>query len=373
MYKLNKVILAVSLAALSATAYAQSATYGIGRTATPQEIKAWDIDVRPDFKGLPVGSGSVSQGNKVWDDKCASCHGTFAESLEVFGPLVGGTTKDDMKTGHVLAMSSGSEPKRSTMMKVATLSTIWDYINRAMPWNNPKTLTPDEVFAVTAYLLNLSEIVPDNFVLSDKNIADVQKTMPNRNGMTTKHGLWSVKDKPDVINTACMKNCQKDIEITSVLPDYACDAHGNIAEQNRHFGAVRGADTLLACNPHPSVAELNHTYNTPYKASTSKTSPTTVGITRPETVAPTLAEVTGLDLLKLNKCTACHGVSNKIIGPGFKEIAAKYKGDNGAEARLSNVVKNGGGGVWGGSMPAHGNIKDEDVKKMVQWILNSNK
>src|SRR5262252_589804 len=68
---------------------------GVGRPATPAEIAAWDIDVRPDFKGLPPGSGSVQQGQKVWDAKCASCHGTFGESNEVFTPLVGGTTAED--------------------------------------------------------------------------------------------------------------------------------------------------------------------------------------------------------------------------------------------------------------------------------------
>src|SRR6266498_2553569 len=65
---------------------------GIGRTATPAEIQAWDIDVRPDFKGLPAGSGSVAQGEKIWEAKCASCHGTFGESNEVFPPLTGGIT-----------------------------------------------------------------------------------------------------------------------------------------------------------------------------------------------------------------------------------------------------------------------------------------
>lgn len=373
MYKLSKVILAVSLSVFSLAAIAQPLP-GIGRTAMPKEIAAWDIDVRGDFKGLPKGSGSVAKGNQVWDDKCASCHGTFGESMEVFGPIVGGTTKDDMKTGHVLSMHTGSEPKRSTLMKVNTLSTIWDYINRAMPWNAPKTLTTDEVYAVTAYILNMGDIVPADFVLSDKNIAEVQKTMPNRNGMTRNHGMWEVKGKGDVKNVPCMKDCIKKIEITSVLPDYACDAHGNIAEQNRHFGAVRGTDTLLACNPGPTIAELNRIYNTPYRSTGNASAPTAiVAITKPTTATPTLVETTGLDMLKQNKCTSCHGVSNKIIGPGFKEIAAKYKGDAGAEARLSGIVKNGGGGVWGGSMPAHGNLKDADVKTMVQWILASEK
>src|SRR5438552_2411857 len=77
----------------------------VGRPATPAEIAAWDIDVRPDFKGLPPGSGSVAEGQKVWDAKCASCHGTFGESNEVFTPLVGGTTTQDVKTGRVAALT----------------------------------------------------------------------------------------------------------------------------------------------------------------------------------------------------------------------------------------------------------------------------
>ena len=298
MYKLNKVILAVSLGSLSLAALAQ-ALPGIGRSATPKEIIAWDIDVRGDFKGLPKGSGSVSLGTQVWEAKCESCHGTFGESMDVFGPIVGGTTKEDMKTGRVLALVTGSEPKRSTLMKVSTLSTIWDYINRAMPWNNPKTLTVEEVYAVTAYILNMAAIVPDNFVLSDKNIAEVQKTMPNRNGMTSQHGMWDVKGKPDVKNVACMKDCVKKIEITSVLPDYACDAHGNIAEQNRHFGAVRGTDTLLTCKPQSNVAELNRIYNSPYRPTANASATAiSVAITKPASVAPILAETTGLDMLK---------------------------------------------------------------------------
>src|SRR5438552_17062190 len=78
---------------------------GVGRPATPAEIAAWDIDVRPDFKGLPPGSGSVAEGQKVWDAKCASCHSTFGESNEVFTPLVGGTTAQDVKTGRVAALT----------------------------------------------------------------------------------------------------------------------------------------------------------------------------------------------------------------------------------------------------------------------------
>ena len=147
---------------------------GIGRAAPPAEIAAWDIDVRPDFKGLPPGSGSVAKGQKVWDEKCASCHGTFGESNEVFTPLVGGTTAEDIRTGRVKSLATGGVA-RTTLMKLSSISTLWDYVNRAMPWNAPRSLTTDEVYAVVAYMLHLGDILPESFVLSDRNIAEVQQ------------------------------------------------------------------------------------------------------------------------------------------------------------------------------------------------------
>src|SRR5262245_23581533 len=157
-------VLALLVAGLVGAAHAApaapSASYpGIGRDATPDEVKAWDIDVRPDFKGLPPGSGSVAQGQEIWEAKCAGCPGVFGESNQVFNPLVGGTTADDIRTGRVASLTRKDYPGRTTMMKVPTLSTLWDYINRAMPWNAPKSLKTDEVYAVTAYLLNLADIV----------------------------------------------------------------------------------------------------------------------------------------------------------------------------------------------------------------------
>jgi cytochrome c len=97
-------LLAMGVAAGPAAAQGKSAEDrypGVGRNATGKEVLAWDIDVRPDFKGLPPGSGSVQKGMDVWEAKCASCHGVFGESNEVFSPLVGGTTADDIRTGHV--------------------------------------------------------------------------------------------------------------------------------------------------------------------------------------------------------------------------------------------------------------------------------
>lgn len=239
---------AIALAALSAgsaLADTKTAMANIGRDATPAEVKAWDIDVRPDFKGLPKGSGSVAMGEEVWEAKCASCHGGFGESNEVFTPIIGGTTKDDIKTGRVKGLDEGKSivPQKTTIMKVATVSTLFDYINRAMPWNAPKSLSTDEVYSVLAYLLSLAEVVPLDHVLSDQNIAQAQARMPNRNGMVFYEPMWKVNGKGDVKNVACMKNCPTEAKVMSALPDYAKDAQGNTAEQNRIIGPVRGVDT----------------------------------------------------------------------------------------------------------------------------------
>jgi cytochrome c len=348
------VVLSAALGAFSiGSAWAQTAPWhNMGRDATPAEVKAWDIDVRPDFKGLPAGAGSVSQGEATWEVKCASCHGSFGESNEVFTPIIGGTTKDDIKTGRVKGLEEGKSisPQKTTIMKVATVSTIWDYINRAMPWNAPKTLTTDEVYGVTAYLLSLAEIVPADFTLTDKNIAEVQQRMPNRNGMVFYEPLWKVNGKGDVKNVACMKNCAVDPTVHSFLPDFARDAHGNIAEQNRIIGPVRGADTTKPAPKGPVGS---------------------VALPAPVVVAAAPA-TSGNDpkaLLNANSCTACHGMKSKVVGPGFNEIAAKHKGRADIEAYLIEKIKNGGSGVYGAvPMPAQPQLKDAEAKAIAQWI-----
>ena len=114
--KVFSAVLGVLCACALGAAFAQTDKLaGIGRTATPQEIKAWDIDVRPDFKGLPAGQGSARQGEVIWEAKCTSCHGSFAESSEVFTPIAGGTTADDIKTGRVKSLLPGAnQPQRTS-------------------------------------------------------------------------------------------------------------------------------------------------------------------------------------------------------------------------------------------------------------------
>ncbi|PTT90407.1 cytochrome C [Pelomonas sp. HMWF004] len=347
--------LAAALLALAAlgTASAQSAYPGIGRPATPTEVKAWDIDVRPDFKGLPKGSGSVNLGQDVWEARCASCHGVFGEANEVFSPLVGGTTADDIKTGRVARLNDASFPGRTTLMKVSTVSTLWDYINRAMPWNAPKSLKTDEVYAVTAYLLNLGGIVPADFTLSDANIAEVQQRLPNRNGVTTAHAMWPGKSlgkagPVDVKAAACMQDCATEPKVASLLPDFARNNHGNLAEQQRPIGPQRGIDTTR-----PPGARA--------------AGPITVAATPPAAPVPNAAAA-ALALLKKHSCTACHGMDQKLVGPGFKQVAAKYGARADAEAYLASKIKAGGQGVWGPiPMPAQ-TLTDAELKTLATWL-----
>lgn len=346
MSKFRKSFLTLALGlACSAAAFASNFP-GIGRDATPKEVAAWDIDVRPDFKGLPVGSGTVQDGQDVWEAKCAQCHGFFGESGEVFAPVIGGIQPQDLKTGHVANLITPGFPQRTTFMKVATISTVWDFINRAMPWNAPKTLKTDEVYAVLAFMLNTAGIIPENFVLSDKTIRDVQSRMPNRNGMTTNHALWPGKEfngakKPDTANVACMKNCAPEPKLASYLPAFARNAHGNLAEQNRLVGPQRGADTTrpeLKPGEKPVPAVLP-------KTATAAESPQT--------------------LLQKNGCLVCHGLDKKIVGPAYTDVAKKHAGK---ADYLAGKIKAGGVGIWGEiPMPAQ-TLSDADAKSIAAWL-----
>lgn len=348
--ELGAAAVAVASLCTTAAAKAQPESYpGLGRPATPTEIAAWDIDVRPDFKGLPKGAGSVSKGMAVWESKCASCHGVFGESNEVFNPIIGGTTPQDIKTGRVARLDDPAYPGRTTLMKLSTVSTLWDYINRAMPWNAPKSLTTEEVYGVTAYILNLGGVVADDFTLSDRNIAEVQKLIPNRNGTTTDHALWPGAGfggkAPDVTASACMKNCTREPTLASVLPEHARNAHGNLAEQNRIIGPQRGADT-----GRPPAAGRS-----------------AVAATREASDGGAAAAVA---LTRKHTCVACHGVDNKIVGPSFRDIARKYAGRADAASYLAGKVMAGGAGVWGTvAMPPQA-LAEADARAIAQWLAD---
>ncbi len=338
--------LAFMLAVLGlASSAAQTAYEGIGRVAKPAEIKAWNIDVRPDFKGLPKGQGTVAQGEKLWEAKCVSCHGVFGESNSVFNPIIGGTKPSDIASGNVASLRE-DYPGRTAMMKLSNLSTLWDYINRAMPWAAPKTLTTDEVYAATAYILNLADVLPTDFTLSNANMAEVQQRLPNRKGMTTNHALWpgnefKGQNKPDVQGSSCVKNCDAELKIISRIPDYARDAHGNLAEQNRGVGPQLGIYTVARTSSNTTNnVRIEHNTNSSIN-----------------------------ELVNAHACLSCHASAQKLVGPSFKDIAKKYEATADSAAYLSNKIRAGGAGVWGQvPMPAQA-LSDAQAASLAQWVL----
>jgi len=177
-------------------------SYALGNTARPEVIAGWDIDVRPDGLGLPEGSGSVEDGEELYEDKCAMCHGSFGEGEDQWPKLIGGT--DSL---------TEARPKKTIGSFWPYASTLFDYINRAMPFPAPQSLEPDEVYAITAYVLNLNEIVDEDFVLTKENFTTIE--MPNKDG-------FYVDDRPDTNNTRCMKNCKDATQIKITLgPKYS--------------------------------------------------------------------------------------------------------------------------------------------------------
>jgi S-disulfanyl-L-cysteine oxidoreductase SoxD len=140
----------------------------LGRPLTPDEVRKIDITVAPDGKGLPPGSGSVSAGEALYVQKCQACH----------GPRGAGEPMEQL-TGGVGSLSSG-KPIKTPVSYWPAATTLFDYIRRAMPITSPQSLTNDEVYALTAYILSIDGIVPKDAVLDAKSLPQVK--MPNRDG-----------------------------------------------------------------------------------------------------------------------------------------------------------------------------------------------
>ena len=150
------------------TSWAQSPTYGVGHRPNPEQLKQIDIDVTPDGKGLVPGRGTASTGRDVYTRRCETCHGPTGKE----GP-------QDILAGGQGSLST-PRPQKTVGSYWPYATTLWDYINRAMPFDHPGTLTPNEVYAATAYVLFLNGIVRDQDVLDETTLPRVQ--MPNRNG-----------------------------------------------------------------------------------------------------------------------------------------------------------------------------------------------
>ena len=189
---------------ISFSSHAENRKYNIGKLATKIEIAGWDIDVRPDGVGAPKGSGNAIDGEEIYVNRCASCHGDFGEGVDRWPALVGG---DGTLASH--------DPEKTTGSYWPYASTIFDYVYRSMPFGEAQTLTHDETYKIVAYLLNMNEIIDEDFVLSEKNIGKIK--MPNASG-------FSLPDpRPDVTKykdgQPCMKNCNVPVKIIGKARD----------------------------------------------------------------------------------------------------------------------------------------------------------
>lgn len=189
--KSTAMLAALSLAATPALAD----KLGLGRTALPEEIAAWNGEISADGTGLPAGSGDAIAGEEIFADKCASCHGDFAEGIDNWPKLAGGAGTLDH-----------DDPLKTVGSYWPYLSTAFDYIKRSMPYGNAGTLSDEETYAIVAYILYSNDLIEDDFVLSKETFFDVE--MPNAGGFIldnraeAEYAQWSVEP--------CMENCKSE-------------------------------------------------------------------------------------------------------------------------------------------------------------------
>jgi len=186
--------------------------FHLGREATPEEIAAWNIDVRPDGTGLPEGRGTVAEGETIFAEQCAVCHGDFGEGRDRWPVLAGG--QDTL---------TAERPVKTIGSYWPYLSTVYDYVRRAMPFGDARSLSDDDVYAITAYLLYLNDIVTDeDFELSKENFTSVR--LPNEENFfmddREEEAHYAAKDEP------CMTDCKpgpvkitKRAAVLDVTPD----------------------------------------------------------------------------------------------------------------------------------------------------------
>ncbi|MFZ9061915.1 MAG: c-type cytochrome, partial [Steroidobacteraceae bacterium] len=204
------------------------------------------------------------------------------------------------------------------------------------------SLTDDEVYALTAYVLYLNDIVGDDLVLDRESLPKL--VMPNADGFYPGVGFMSVDGEPDVKAPACMKNCPMSGEEISSLPESVRGAHGNLALQSRPIGYIRQGESLVEVQAAAAGG-----------------------------AAAAVAEVTPEALAEQVGCLACHAVvGTRKLGPSFNEVQARYQAEAGARAMLLAKLEAGGAGNWGEMpMPSVSYLPATDRERLVDWILST--
>mgnify|MGYP001828949930 FL=1 len=191
--------------------------FGLGRPALEEEISAWNWDVSPNGAGLPVGSGDAIDGEEIFAEQCAACHGDFAEGIDNWPKLAGGMDTLDRE-----------DPLKTVGSYWPHLTTAFDYVKRSMPFGSAGTLSDDDVYATVAYILYSNDLIEDDFVLSNETLLDIE--MPNSDGFIiddraqAEYPIWTVEP--------CMANCKDSVKITMRATILDVTPDQNVASSN---------------------------------------------------------------------------------------------------------------------------------------------
>lgn len=271
------------IAAAHADEAGDTPTFGLGREALPEELAAWDLDVSPDGTGLPEGSGDVTTGEALFVERCAACHGDFAEGVGNWPALAGGE-----------GTLADADPVKTVGSYWPYLSTTWDYVHRSMPFGNAQTLTADETYAITAYILYSNWIVDEDFTLSRETFGEVE--MPNADG-------FIVDDRPETEYSKwraepCMEGCKEGVEITK-----RASTLDVTPKDDFDVNPITGTEVAVAIEPEPEAESQ-----------------------APEQAASPDPELVAAGEKVFRQCKACHqvgeGASNRV-GPHLNGIPGR--------------------------------------------------
>ena len=334
MSKSPEILLAALLLATPATAE----TLGLGRPALPEEIAAWDLAVLPDGTGLPEGSGDVLTGEEVFGANCASCHGEFAEGLDSWPVLAGGD-----------GTLTDPRPVKTIGSYWPYLSTVYDYVHRSMPFGQAQTLSVDDTYAITAFLLYSNGIVDEDFTLTHENFTTI--TMPNADGFypddraETEYPLFRAEPCMTDCRSAAPEVTKRAIEL-NVTPK---DEDGNPAGTLPLLSAAETepAETPAETPAEPAVAA--ETADPAPEAVAPETEAPEPAAEEPEEAAadPALIEA-GAKVFR--KCAACHKVGDEAkhaVGPLLNGVVGQAIASAGGFKYSGSLTDLGaGGGIW---------------------------
>jgi len=341
---------------------------GLGRTATPEEVSVWDIDVRPDGLGLPEGSGDVMTGDGIYTEKCSACHGVFGEGTGRWPVLAGGQ-----------GSLSNARPVKTIGSYWPYLSTVYDYINRAMPFGDAQSLTDDEVYAITAYLLYLNNEVDEDFVLSSDNFNEAR--LPNEDG-------FKPDDREEVEFAAfkeepCMTDCKPSVEITMRAAVLDVTPEETAAKE----AAAKAEAETAAPATEEAASEATTTEEAPAPEAAPEAAP--VEVAEAPAADPALIKA---GEKAFRKCKSCHQIGAKAknrVGPvlngivdgpagaveGFRYSkaleAAAEDGLVWSHDALTSFLGDPKGYMKGTKMSFPGVRKEEDIEALIAYLRDA--